>query len=46
MWSLEPDGEVEKPEATGLVSEVKGVSVNPEGGSRHRHVREKMARKE
>ena len=36
----------EKPEATGLGSEVKGFSVNPEGESRHRHVRAKMARKE
>ena len=33
-------------EAIGLGSEVKGVSVNPEGESRHRHVRAEMARKE
>ena len=33
-------------EAIGLESEVTGVSVNPEGESRHRHVRAKMARKE
>ena len=46
MWRLEPEGEAEKPEAIGLWSEVKGVSVNPEGESRHRHVLEKMARKE
>ena len=35
VWRLQPDGEAEKPEATGLWSEVKGVSVNPEGESRH-----------
>ena len=35
VWSLEPEGEAEKPEATGLGSEVKGVSVNPEGEGRH-----------
>ena len=29
VWSLEPEGEAEKPEATGLGSEVKGVSVKP-----------------
>ena len=46
VWRLEPEGEAEKPEAIGLESEVKGVSVNPEGESRHRHVRAKMARKE
>ena len=46
MWSLEPEGEAEKPEAIGLGSEVKDVSVNPEGESRHRHVRAEMARKE
>ena len=28
VWSLEPKGEVEKLEATGLGSEVKGVSAN------------------
>ena len=33
-------------EAINLGSEVKGISVNPEGESRHRHVRAKMARKE
>ena len=46
VWRLEPEGEAEKPEAIGLGSEVKNVSVNPEGESRHGHVREKMARKE
>ena len=45
MRNLEPEGEAEKPEAIGLGSEVKGVSVNPEGESRHRHVRAKMERK-
>ena len=36
-----------KPEATGLGSELKGVSANLEGESRHRHARAKMvARKE
>ena len=28
MWSLEPEGEAEKPEATGVGSEVKGFSAN------------------
>ena len=28
MWSLEPEGEAEKPEATGLWSEVKGFSAH------------------
>ena len=46
VWSLEPEGEAEKPEGIGLGSEVNGVSVNPEGESRHRHVRAKTARKE
>ena len=46
VWSLEPEGEVETVQAIGLGSEVKGVSVNPECESRHRHVRAKMARKE
>ena len=46
MWSLEPESEAEKPEAIGLGSELKGVSVNPEGESRHRHVRATMARNE
>ena len=46
VWSLELEGEAEKPEAIGLVSEVKGVSVNPEGESRHSHVRAKVVRKE
>ena len=35
----------EKPDV-GFWSEVKGVSVNPAGDSRHRHVLAKMARKE
>ena len=43
---LEPEGEAEKPEVTVPWKEVKGVSVNSEGESRHRHVRAKMARKE
>ena len=46
VWRLEPEGEAEKLEATGLWSEVKGVSVNPEGESGHRHARAKMERKE
>ena len=46
VWRLEMKGEAEKLEAIGLGSEVKGVSVNLEGESRHRHVRAKMARKE
>ena len=46
VWSLEPDGDAEKAEAVGPGSEVKGVSVNPEGESRHRHARVKKARKE
>ena len=46
VWSLEPESEAEKPEAIGLGSGVKGVSVNPDGESRHGHVRAKMARKE
>ena len=40
------EGDAEKPEAMGLWSEVKGVSVDSEGESRHRHVRAKIARKE
>ena len=39
LWSLEQEGEAETPEAISLGREVKGVSVNPEGESRHRHVR-------
>ena len=46
VWRLEQEGEAEKPEATGLGSQVKGVSKNPEGESRHGQVRAKMARKE
>ena len=37
---------MKRPEAIGLESEVTGVSVTPEGESRHRHARAKMARKE
>ena len=44
VWRLEPEGEAEEPEATGLGSEVKGFSVNPEGESRHRHVRAKKSK--
>ena len=46
VWSLEPEGEAEKPETTGLGSEVEGFSANPEGEDRHRYARAKMARKE
>ena len=46
LFCLAPEGEAEKPEAGGLGSDVKGVSVNPEGESRHRHARAKKARKE
>ena len=46
VCSLEPEGEAEKSEAMGLGSEVKGISVNPEGESSHRHGRAKRARKE
>ena len=46
VWRLEPEGEAEMLEAKGLWSGVKGVSVNPEGESRHRYARAKMARKE
>ena len=45
-WSLEPEGEAEKPGAMGPRSEVKGISLNPEGEGRPRHARTKMARKE
>ena len=31
VWGLEPEGEAEKPGAIGPGSEVKGISVNPEG---------------
>ena len=41
-----PEGEAEKLEAIGLGSVVKGVAVNPEGESRHRHALAKMAKKE
>ena len=46
VWRLEPEGEAERPEATVLWNGVDGVSVNPEGESRHGQVRAKMARKE
>ena len=46
VWRLEPDGEAEKPKVTALWSGVKGVSVNPEGESRHGQARAKMARKD
>ena len=45
VWRPEPEGQAEKPEATVLWSGVEGVSVNPEGESRHRHARSEMARK-
>ena len=41
MWRLEPEGEAEKPEATGQWSGVTGVSVNPEGESWHGQARAK-----
>ena len=44
VWSLEPEGDAEKPGAIGLASEVTGISVNPEGGDHHRRARTKMAR--
>ena len=43
---MELEGEAEKLEAIDLWCEVKGVSVIPEGESRHRLARAKMARKE
>ena len=46
VWSLEPEGEADKPGAIGPGSEVRGVSVNPQGESRHRHARANMVRKE
>ena len=46
MWRLEPEGEAERPEATVPWNEVEGVSVNPEGDSRHGQVRATIARKE
>ena len=41
VWRLEPEGEAEKPGATGLWSGAKGVSVNLEGESRLWHARVK-----
>ena len=46
VWSLVPECDAEKPGAIGLANEVKGISVNPEGGGRHRRARTKMARME
>ena len=46
VWRLEREGEAEKLDVTGLWKEAEGVSVNPEGESRHRHARAKMALKE
>ena len=45
MWRVEPEGEAERPEAT-VPWNGEGVSVNPEGESRHGQVRAKIARKE
>ena len=46
MWSLESEGEAERSEVIGLVSEMKDISVNTEGTSHHRHAQTKMTRKE
>ena len=45
VWRLEPEGEAERPEATVPWKGVDGVSVNPEGESRHEQVRAKITRK-
>ena len=45
VWRLEPEGEAEKPEVTVLRSEAEGVSVNPEGESRHEQIRAKNQKK-
>ena len=46
VWSLGREGEAVTREAIDWSGEVKGVSVNSEGESRHGHVRANMARKE
>ena len=46
VWRLELDGEAENPEVTVLVNEAEGVSVNPEGESRHEQIRAKTSCKE
>ena len=46
VWSLESEGEAERPEVIGLMSETKDISMNPEDASRHRHAQAKMTRKE
>ena len=46
VWRLEPEGEAERPEATVPWKGAEGVSVNPEGESRHWQVRAKITRKE
>ena len=46
MWRLKPEGEAARTEATVPWNGVEGVSVNPEGESRHVQVRAKIARKE
>ena len=46
VWRLEPEGEAEKPEVTVLENEAEGVSVNPEGESRHEQIRAKTSSKE
>ena len=45
-WRLETEGEAEKPEVIVLWNEAKGVSVNPEGESRHEQIRAKTTREE
>ena len=46
VWRLEPEGEAERPEAKVPWNGAEGVSVNPEGESRHGQVRAKITRKE
>ena len=46
VWRLEPEGEAERPEATVPWNGAEGVSVNPEGESRHEQVRANITSKE
>ena len=46
VWRLEPEGEAEKLEATGLWNEAEGTFVDLEGECRHGQVRPKITRKE
>ena len=46
VWTLEPEGEAESLEATVPWNGAEGVSVNPEGESRHGQVRANITRKE